>query len=88
MTLAELSTEGTEAETTNRSRNSSFIESFYSTLAGTRTPSSSGKNSEGRSIDLSMSRLETENHCGDEPLSDNEDSKFDCNNSDNDTDGD
>ena len=35
MTLAELSTEGTEADSTSRSRNSSFIDSFYNTLAGT-----------------------------------------------------
>ena len=72
MTLAELSTEGTEADT-SRSGNSSFIDSFYNTLAGTRTPSSSGKNTEGRAFDLSMTRLETENHCGDDPLSDLDD---------------
>lgn len=84
MTLAELSTEGNEGETTSRSRNSSFIETFYNTLAGTRTPSASGKDS---SLDMSMSRFDTINHSGDDPLSDAEDSKFDGTNSDNDTDG-
>lgn len=34
-----------------------------------------------------MSRFDTINHSGDDPLSDAEDSKFDGTNSDNDTDG-
>ena len=86
MTLAELSTEGSEAPIPS-SRSGSFMNSFYSTLAGTRTPSSSGKHTEGRSFDMSMSRLET-SHCGDDPPSDCEETKFDGMNSDNDTDGD
>ena len=74
MTLADLSTGETEADTTH-SRNSSMIESFYSTLAGTRCQtdtSMSAKNTSGKSFDMSISRLETEVHGGDDALTDDD----------------
>ena len=53
-----------------------MVESFYSSFAGTRCrtdSSASGKSKSGKSLEMSMSRLESNANAGDDPLTDDDD---------------